>query len=97
METIVKFKQWNCNVVFLHYHNGRTAIQLTDSVTHEPIAMASVNVDTKLEDDEICIKDYSENEGMLSAMVNHGIVSEPIRFVQSGFVTIPVCTLLTKN
>ena len=94
----VKFKTWDCVVAFAMYGNKRTAIQLFDAETHEPIATASVNlINEPMEADEIAIKDYSENEGMLDALVKAGVVSTPLRFVESGWVSIPVCHLLEKG
>jgi len=91
----VKFKMWDCDVRFHTYSNGRPAIVLIDAEDGSPIATASVNVpEEKLAIDEIAIKDYSENEGMLEVMVYAGIVSEPVRKIKSGFVTIPICKLL---
>ena len=58
-----------------------------------PYMTASVNVG-HADPDEVAIKDYSENEGILKAMVEAGIVSEPVRTVQSGFVEIPICKVL---
>ena len=58
-----------------------------------PYMTASVNVGNT-DPTEVAIKDYSENEGILQAMVEAGIVSEPVRTVKSGFVDIPICRLL---
>ena len=92
----VKFKQWDCKINVRQYGNGRTALQLVDAKTSEPIATATVNVpDAILEDNEILIKDYSENTGMLNALVETGIVTDTGKRVETGFVTIPVC--LFKN
>jgi hypothetical protein len=61
-----------------------------------PYMMASVHV-PGLKQDEVAIKDYAENEGILDALIQAGIVSKPHRQVSSGYVTIPVCKLLTPN
>ena len=91
----VKFKVWDTIVRREEYANGRTALVLVDALDGSPIATASVNLpDVELAEDEVCIKDYSENEGMLDALVREGIVSETVRHVPSGFVTIPICKLL---
>jgi hypothetical protein len=91
----VKFKQWDCVVAFAQYGNKRTAIQLLAADDNTPIAVASVNLpDEPMEADEIAIKDYSENEGMLDCLVKAKIVSTPLRFVESGWVTIPICHLM---
>jgi hypothetical protein len=94
---IVRFKDYVCKIVFAQYSNGRTAIELVDAEGwHEPIARASVNLpDAPLEDDEIFIKDWSENEGMVGALVRAGVVSESIGYEPSGFVMVDKCKLLT--
>lgn len=92
---IVQFLGWSCIVQKMEYGNGRTALQLVDKDDYAPVATASVNLPQEpLAKDEIAIKDYSENKGMLDALVKGGIVSEPIGYANSGFVTIPICKLL---
>jgi hypothetical protein len=94
----IQFKIWKCSLVFLFYNNKRTAIKLVDAEDGSPIAIATVNVpEAPMEHDEVAIKDYSENEGMLDVLMKARVVSAPIRFVQSGFVNIPVCKLLYKR
>jgi hypothetical protein len=92
----VKFKEWNCDVNFRNYGNSGIAICLDDVIDGSPVAVASVNLEgiAEVNKGEIAIKDYSENEGMLDTLVNAGIVSKPLRYVQSGFVQIPICKLL---
>lgn len=91
----VKFRNWDCDVRFAKYNNGRTAIKLQDKLDGEPIATATVNLpDVMMKEDEVAIKDYSENEGMLNAFVKAGIVGRPFMFAESGFVAIPICKLL---
>ena len=53
---------------------------------------ASVNlVHETMEADEIAIKDYSENAGVLRVLVDAGVVSAPHRFTSQR---IPICKLL---
>jgi hypothetical protein len=62
-----------------------------------PMGTATVNIpDAELASNEVCIKSYSENEGMLDALLKAKIVAKPHRTVQSGYVVIPVCKLLVK-
>ena len=95
----VKFKEWTCNVEFAFYGNGSPAIKLSDINDGSPVAVASVNLEgiAKVKKGEIAIKDYSENEGMLKTMMDAGIVSKPLRYVPSGFVTILICKLLINE
>lgn len=93
----VKFKDWECDVNFAQYGNGRTAIQLKDVEDHSLIATASVNLpDEPLKDDEIAIRDSEENFGMQLALFDAGIVSTPLRWVHSGWIKIPICKLLVE-
>lgn len=56
------------------YDRGGLRIQLTDA-DGNPFAVASVAVSgVELEPDEIIVKDYSENEGMLDFLVDNNIV-----------------------
>lgn len=58
----------------------------------------TVNTDTKLAEDEVSIKDYSEGEGNLRTLVDAGIVfPNPVYYITSGFVQIPVCRLTAKG
>jgi len=95
----IKFKNWNCYIDFNKYaSNGNNAIVLTDIVTHELITVATINLPgIRLKDDEVIIKNYSENEGILKTLVDAKIISEPINMVQHGFVTSPICKLLINK
>jgi hypothetical protein len=50
--------------------------------------------DVPLGRNEVCIKDYSENEGMAAALEAAGVIKPTGRTVRYGFVEIPVCELL---
>jgi len=75
------------------YANGNPSLQLYDAVEHYPYATCTVNI-PGLGSDEVAIKNYSENEGMLDFLVSEGIVDKPHREESSGYVTIPVCRFL---
>lgn len=62
---------------FGEYANGRTAIELVSAKDGEPWYVATVNIpEEKVDGDEIIIKDYSENEGVLAALQKAGIVGK---------------------
>lgn len=92
----VKFREWNCRISFDRYLNNRIAIQLYDLEDGSPVATATVNIPDLdfLNKDEVIIKDYSENEGMLEALINADIISKPLYYVLTSFVKCPVCKLL---
>ncbi len=59
------------------------------------MTVASVNLPYEhIESGEVAIKNYSENEGVLQALIAAKIISEPVRFIATGFVQIPVCKLI---
>jgi hypothetical protein len=87
----VKFKKWDCYVKYAQYSNGRLAIQLEENGTYEPIAVATINIpECRLQINEVIIKNYSENEGMISALLEAGIITEFVRTVKHGFVESPI-------
>jgi len=62
-----------CDIAFDTYSTGNIAIYLT----HEglPYATATINdPECPLEKNEVLIKDYSENKGMVAALKEAGIV-----------------------
>ena len=75
------------------YPNGRVALQLVDE--DGPVVVATVNVpEADLGPDEVCIKDYAENAGVLDLLVLMGVVAPTGRRIPTGFVDVPVARLL---
>ena len=98
LQEIVEFRGWSCTLKVGRYANGRIAIQLVDALDGDPVAVATVNVpEEHLEEDEVVIKDYSENEGMLNALRKAGIIGGVMRRVQTGYVMSPVVKLNLKK
>jgi hypothetical protein len=107
---IIEFKQWECIIEKSHYTNGRTALILFNAneekegghIIYPPgtmqIAVATVNLpDVDLAPDEVIIKNWSENEGMLETLHNEDIIGPVLRIVKTGFVEAYVCQLLINN
>lgn len=94
----VQFRHYECELEVRRYSNGRPALQLRDSKDGSPVAVATVNLPgLPIPGDCVAIKDYSENEGMLDALMQQGVVGKPISYVTSGFVRIPICPLLVSE
>ena len=95
---LVRFKEWVCELQFGKYHgNHRTAIELVCHNTGELIATATVNVPSiELKENEVIIKDYSENQGMFQALFNAGIVKLNRIDTQSEWVDFHICELLIE-
>lgn len=95
----MKHNGYNLHLSKGKYPNGQNSIKLIidDESSEEngfPYATASIAITEHLKPNEIAIKDYSENEGILDMLVDNNIVSQPIRFVHSGYVAIPICNLI---
>lgn len=96
----MQFKDYKCLVIPAFYNNGRKALKLVeDGPLCEEIATATVNVVAHhCEDDYAYIKDYSENEGMVEALVKAKIIKpQAFCFVTSGHVTIGMYELTEKT
>lgn len=97
----VNFLGINCKIIAEQYQaGGRVALQLIAAQNDkdreiykgEPITTATVNIPCcNIESDEILIKNYSENEGLLEILENAGIVKSTGKYVESGWVQVPVC------
>ena len=76
------------------YSNGRTAISLiehNEEFGPLPYAIASVNLpDVLLLENEVLIKDYSENEGMYEFLLTNNIVKHTTKGYDNGFVWFPI-------
>jgi hypothetical protein len=82
-------------IIKKQYQNKRTALIAVNITTGEELCTCSVNIpEYPLDEEDIIIKDYSENEGVLDDLITKGIVSEPIDWITSGHVLVPICKLL---
>ena len=90
----VTFLNTRCRLQFSRYANGRLAIQLHND-RGEPFATATINVPTMpLAEDQVLIKDYGENEGLLMALEEAGVVRTTGVRCRLGYVQADVCHLL---
>ena len=99
MAANVTFNEFTCTVRVGYYSNGRKALQLLNVDGGTPVAVATINLpDTPLQLGEVIIKDYSENEGMVEALVVAKIIEYPHREVTIDYGTHslshPICKLL---
>lgn len=90
---------------FNTYTNGRLAVSLlykdTEFDTFFPFAKVTVNMpEIHLNEGEVLVKDWSENEALVAHLVEQGWIIPTGREVSSGFVFPMVATLagpLTKE
>lgn len=75
--------------------NNALTMELLDG---DPYTTCSINIEHKLKDEDlICIKDYSENQGILNFLLENNVVTEVLGTIGSGYVDIPVCRLNLDN
>ena len=79
----MNYKGYEVEVTIQSYQNGGKAILLVDKFDHTPVAVATSFIG-KLQDNEVAIKDYSENEGMYEWLLEHDIVQKTNK-VLNGF------------
>jgi len=97
-DATVEFGGFRCEVHALSYASGGgTALCLIDGRDGGRVAVATVNVEgvsELLPANEILIKDYSENAGMLAVLEEAGIVEDTGRAVRTGYAEAPIARLL---
>lgn len=83
------------NTKYANSKKNIVALQLIDCTDQIPISTATINVPNEpLEEGEVIIKNYSENEGMYNELVRVGIISTFVRMVKLNYCDVPVCKLL---
>lgn len=93
----VTFNNTRCLVQFNTYHCGQTAIQLITE-SGEPMATATAALPkVPVGTDEVLIKDYGENQGVLLALFEAGIVHNPVDAIPVGFAHLLLASLTEKG
>lgn len=87
----VKFRSYELDVSYLEYTEGGTCIEL-HLPSGEPFATATSWV-PGLEKDEVAVKNYSENAGVLEALIDGEVVEPPHRAHGLNFCHLDVCRL----
>ena len=101
----VMWHGWTCEVVFNRYANGdRLAISLVGSEERtgddppfpgESVMRVTTNAtEVELAPDEVLVKTWSENDGILEVMEEAGILQYTGRDVALGYAIASVCRVL---
>ena len=87
------------NISIGQYPSGRKAIRLISVEDGLPYVIATTNLpDLKVKcENEVLVKDYSENEGILDFLISHNIVIFTGKTVVSGWVELHICILNPKE
>lgn len=85
----------HAELIVSHYSNNKAPAVLFRDQYNSPLCIASVNIpEYPLLPGEVYIKDYSENEGMLEALIVLGIIKLTQKFAPCGNATAAVGKLL---
>jgi hypothetical protein len=96
----IEYKNEPVEIVISHYVYSDNKAKSISLICEDgiPYAHATVNIEGyDYGENEVTIKNYSENEGILEVLIENGIVSEPKGYVDNGYVTVPVCDLLIEG
>jgi len=84
-----------------YLRNDRICLRLLavrDGAEAEPVAVCSVNLPgVAMSENEIAVKTWYENVGMLGWLMDASIVSPPLRYAYFAGVFIPICALLMRE
>jgi hypothetical protein len=88
----------NCQLRFDKYQDGSTAMLIRSSRGDPLIKVTAYLPKVVLEEDQILVKDYSENEGILQCLIELEIIEEleDLDPIPSGYAILNVCKLLVN-
>jgi len=95
----ITFKEWECEVKLGRYPADRSQIWIQlFSPTKGPIAIATVcvqpeDIPMRFPQGTVFIKDWSENDGIYTALVEQKVIEKYICYVRCGFVYAQVGVL----
>ena len=90
-----KWKHYSGTIQRARYgHDQSEAWLYVDTDDGQPIATLTVCLDDPPPDGHVYIKDYSENEGVLAALIEQGMVEDTGKRVPSGWVDVPLVKVL---
>ena len=91
IEIHTRYIHERCIPIPVAYVDGGLGLRLIGE-DGEPVATLTVRV-PGLDENEVAIKNYSENEGLLDVAIDAGWVDPPHRTVAVGYVDVPVCKI----
>lgn len=88
----VKFKKWDCVTRIGWYGNGNLGIELIDEKDGGVVAKATTNTGKVLPDNQVAIKDWTENMGMVEALKEAGVIDKWVNLMAGLFAPIYTIT-----
>jgi hypothetical protein len=90
----LKFRGKTFSIWSSEYTNGRRALSLKSGKGASALVITTNLPQDAVETDHVVVKNYSENEGILEACIEQGILAPPTRLIPGGFFDFPVCKVL---
>lgn len=84
----------NCSLHFHKYRNGSQSLTIQDDYGHPLINVTKCVPDYIPNYNQILVKNYSENKGILNCLVKHKIIVDTGIMVLTGFTHLHICELL---
>ena len=80
-----------------YFKTNKNYIKFIEKETGEPWTTASVNIpDIHIGDEDVILKIYSENSGIMQDLLDNDIIEEPHSYIQSQMVQFPVARIKEK-
>lgn len=93
---MIKFAGYNCNIEWSGYPDRSLCMTLVSG--GEQIAIATTSMpESNVELAHVLIKNWSENKGILEALVDAGVVVDTGRLCYNGFVAANICKIESVN
>jgi hypothetical protein len=90
----VTFREWFGLPTFRRYRSGGGPLGLLDAEDGCPVATATISPTSPLPEGHVAVKNWSENAGMLEALIAAGIVEDTGRRIPCGYTSAALCRLL---
>ena len=87
----------DCKVVYAKYPCGQNALIILES-HDEPLMKASCTIpEYPIADNQVLIKNWSENEGIFQELVRHKIIKFTGKKIPTDFVYAHLCDIIDPN
>lgn len=89
----IEFKGEKCIVKKFHYSTGNLGLKLVSKEDGMPVMSCTICMNNSLRENQVIIKDYSENKGIYNALLENNLIKAYSRRVTVGLEYGLVCNL----
>lgn len=93
MKKTVVYKNEECAVVKFTYSDGSRGLRLVSTEDGHPVMSCTISLGREFKENEVIIKDYSENKGIYNILLHADVIKAYSRRVQVGHNYGLVCNL----